>query len=190
MQTIKLGRYQHFRGGFYQVHGLVHNEADPEEVEVLYQSEKDGKFWRRKIEKFTDMVDPVKYGLTVSVQRYKKVEDLATSRIVSADDGAAAMIINLLKRIPEVPMSGFPVMLVACERDRFYYQFRDFVDDKLYVIDDVVRATQGFLSFAQSVNTGRLIGLGLTALSVPEAYDAYALSVLIQFIVFGRLVYA
>jgi len=53
--TIKLGRYQHFKGGMYEVIGMVKHSETLEEM-VLYQSQKDQGLWVRPAKMFEEMV--------------------------------------------------------------------------------------------------------------------------------------
>ena len=56
MSDIKIGKYQHFKGGEYKVLGVAKHSETQEEL-VVYQSLKDGGMWVRPKEMFADIVD-------------------------------------------------------------------------------------------------------------------------------------
>ena len=62
MKTIKLGKYQHYKGNFYEVIGVAHHSETLEELvfyQALYDHPKFGKntFWVRPKEMFLGMVE-------------------------------------------------------------------------------------------------------------------------------------
>jgi len=69
---IALGRYQHFKGNYYQVlHIAKHSET--EELHVVYQPEYgDREIWVRPLSMFTEEI--VRDGKTT--MRFKKVADI------------------------------------------------------------------------------------------------------------------
>lgn len=59
MKTIKLGKYQHFKGGFYQVIALAKIEKTHEDV-VVYETLYDNpvsKVWIRPVTNFLEKVE-------------------------------------------------------------------------------------------------------------------------------------
>ncbi|PAJ73413.1 hypothetical protein CJF42_15990 [Pseudoalteromonas sp. NBT06-2] len=68
---IKLGRYRHFKGNFYQVlHLAKHSET--QELLVVYQPEYGEKeIWVRPLDMFDEMIE--REGKTL--KRFSKVED-------------------------------------------------------------------------------------------------------------------
>jgi len=61
-QFVKPGKYQHFKGKFYEVIGLAKNSENPDEESViykaLYKSEEfpDGQLWIRPKQMFLETV--------------------------------------------------------------------------------------------------------------------------------------
>ncbi|GAA5137032.1 DUF1653 domain-containing protein [Thalassotalea piscium] len=71
MEDFKLGRYQHFKGNYYQVLHLA-RDSETEEFFVVYQPEYgDREIWIRPLTMFTEKItrDGKKF------QRFKKVND-------------------------------------------------------------------------------------------------------------------
>jgi len=68
---IKLGRYQHFKGNFYQVlHLAKHSET--QELLVVYQPEYgEREIWVRPLDMFNETIE--REGKTL--KRFSKVED-------------------------------------------------------------------------------------------------------------------
>ncbi len=64
MENIKLGKYQHFKGGVYEVIGVARHSETLEEM-IVYKSE-EGEFWVR----------PKKCFLKVFRLIIKKLQDL------------------------------------------------------------------------------------------------------------------
>jgi len=73
INMIQLGRYQHFKGNFYQVlHIAKHSET--EELLVVYQPEYgDRDIWVRPLNMFDETIE--RDGKTL--KRFSKVEDKA-----------------------------------------------------------------------------------------------------------------
>ena len=54
--TIRLGKYQHYKGQFYQaLHICAHTETG--EAMVFYQSLYDGRYWVRPLDQFISDVE-------------------------------------------------------------------------------------------------------------------------------------
>ena len=58
--NMKTGKYQHYKGGAYQVlfvgKGQFHKEYDMEDM-VVYQSDTDGSYWVRPLSEFNEEVE-------------------------------------------------------------------------------------------------------------------------------------
>ncbi|ABO49769.1 protein of unknown function DUF1653 [Desulforamulus reducens MI-1] len=52
---IKIGKYQHFKGNYYEVLYLA-KHSETEELLVVYRCEKDGSIWVRPFEMFFQKV--------------------------------------------------------------------------------------------------------------------------------------
>lgn len=71
MEDFKLGRYQHFKGNYYQVLHLA-RDSETEEFFVVYQPEYgDREIWIRPLTMFTEKI--TRDGK--KLQRFKKVND-------------------------------------------------------------------------------------------------------------------
>lgn len=71
METIELGRYQHFKGNYYQLLHLA-KDSETEEVFVVYQPEYGEKgIWIRPLTMFTETI--IRDGK--ELQRFAKVPD-------------------------------------------------------------------------------------------------------------------
>lgn len=53
---LKPGKYQHFKGNFYEVI-CVARHSETEEPMVVYKSEKNGSLWVRPLTMFTEKVE-------------------------------------------------------------------------------------------------------------------------------------
>ncbi|WP_448549416.1 DUF1653 domain-containing protein [Thalassotalea fusca] len=68
---IELGRYQHFKGNYYQVLYIA-KHSETEELHVVYQPEYgEREIWIRPLSMFTEEI--VRDGKTI--MRFKKVEN-------------------------------------------------------------------------------------------------------------------
>lgn len=68
MAIIKLGKYQHYKGGIYKVIGVARHSESLEEL-VVYQHLDDGELWVRPAKMFLETVN-----IDGKVQkRFKKV---------------------------------------------------------------------------------------------------------------------
>lgn len=54
-EELPLGRYQHFKGGVYEVIGVAKHSETREKL-VMYKHD-DGEFWVRPLSMFTEMVE-------------------------------------------------------------------------------------------------------------------------------------
>ncbi len=54
---LKLGLYEHYKGGRYQVLGVGRMEAEPNQEVVVYKSLTDGTMWVRPLASFLESVD-------------------------------------------------------------------------------------------------------------------------------------
>ena len=76
MQEIKLGKYQHFKGNFYEVIGVAHHSETLEELVVyraLYNSEEFGSnaLWVRPKKMFLENI--IREGK--EMPRFRYIED-------------------------------------------------------------------------------------------------------------------
>lgn len=69
-EGIELGLYEHYKGGLYEVVGVV-NHSETLEKMVLYKHLDNGEMWVRPLVMFEEFVE--KDG--VKVPRFKKVEN-------------------------------------------------------------------------------------------------------------------
>ncbi len=53
---IKIGKYQHYQGGYYRVIGVAKHSETKEEL-VVYKSLADGQIWVRPIEMFLQKIN-------------------------------------------------------------------------------------------------------------------------------------
>ena len=60
-QSLKLGVYQHYKGGIYQVLGVGRHTEDETQELVIYQSVTTGDMWVRPIELFFEIVEVENY---------------------------------------------------------------------------------------------------------------------------------
>jgi len=56
MSKIRLGRYRHFKGGIYEVLGVVKHSETLEEM-VLYKHEGEEELWVRPLKMFGEVVE-------------------------------------------------------------------------------------------------------------------------------------
>ncbi len=177
---VKPGRYQHWKGGFYRVIDIVKNSDDPTDVAVLYQSEEDGSYWRRRIDEF--------YGTTNGVPRFVKVADIVIPSLLPPQK-----ITDIARRISTmfVTLTG-QLQLCKAVPETCYYEFRDteFHGGQVYAVSGLNHIAQGFLSFARDKLSGKLDGLEIDDLVDVEGYDPYVFEALVQYILFGKLMNA
>lgn len=53
---LQPGRYQHFKGNYYEVIGVA-KHSETEEPLVVYRSERDNSLWVRPLAMFTEQVE-------------------------------------------------------------------------------------------------------------------------------------
>ena len=56
-KQVKLGMYQHFKGGHYKLLGIGRNSENRDEEFAVYQSLEKGYIWVRPLEMFFEDVD-------------------------------------------------------------------------------------------------------------------------------------
>ncbi len=66
------GRYRHFKGGEYEVQGVVRH-SETEDVLVLYRPAEGAQLWVRPLAMFVELVD----GPDGRVPRFRPIEDAA-----------------------------------------------------------------------------------------------------------------
>jgi hypothetical protein len=57
MSGIKLGSYQHFKGGLYTVIGVAQHSEDETQEFVVYKNQKTDQLWIRPLQMFLEEVD-------------------------------------------------------------------------------------------------------------------------------------
>ena len=67
MKNMQLGRYEHFKGGYYDVIAVGKHSETLEDY-VVYRHEDDGSVWVRPLSMFTELVE--KDGLKIPRFRY------------------------------------------------------------------------------------------------------------------------
>lgn len=70
--SINLGKYQHFKGGEYEVIGVGRMTEDREEEMVIYKSLETGYIWIRPLKMFVEEVDKPEYNY--KGPRFKKID--------------------------------------------------------------------------------------------------------------------
>lgn len=68
---IELGLYEHYKGGLYEVVGVVSHSETLEKM-VLYKHLDNGEMWVRPLPMFKELIE--KDG--IKTERFKKVEDV------------------------------------------------------------------------------------------------------------------
>lgn len=71
-----------------------------------------------------------------------------------------------------------------------HYEFLDTETKQTHCVDGMEAITQGFLSFAHDRITGKLKNLEIDNLLDVSGYDAYVFELLVQYIIFGKVLYA
>jgi hypothetical protein len=76
MEKVKIGKYQHYKGKFYNVIGVARHSETLEELvvyEALYKSEEFGEnaLWVRPLSMFTEEVEVN----GIKVPRFKHIKD-------------------------------------------------------------------------------------------------------------------
>lgn len=67
------GKYQHFKGNYYQVIAVA-THTETHEKFVVYKSLNDNKTWVRPLDMFTSKVDREKYPDAKQEYRFEEVE--------------------------------------------------------------------------------------------------------------------
>jgi hypothetical protein len=183
MQHIRVGRYQNWKGNYYKVLGLVLNSDDPGNVEVLYQSESDGKYWRRKVDEFFGTVNRDERG---TIPRFVKVDDNEKPFQVFLHPLEVECMIHKLA-LKLITLKTGPVICTKYVASPFELVFFD-DEEKLQIAVTLERAIDGFMTFFKMASESK--SAAFKTVFTFDDFDEYTLTLAAQFIAFRRLKYA
>lgn len=109
-------------------------------------------------------------------------------KILFEDNEVEIILKDIFQNLPEYGVYSF--RCTKYDYDNFIYELYDGEEDKEYTID-LEKAKKGFLLFASDLADKKIhfCGLGVMELLDGSCYDAIALDAVIQYSLFGKLIY-